>query len=146
MKKYLFIVLLVAIIYPNDGRNVMTIDGNTNNDHDRNSISFHPLSGMPRILNVSREPSNFHGKWKLTKAYGPEYLYASSHINQTITNPGQYNGYHSSDNSIILNFDDNLIELNYSFIDSGTVTFGFWNNSDTLSSVLFSNTKIACNL
>ena len=143
MKKYLFTVLLVAIIYPNDGLNVMTIDGNTNNDQDRNSISFHPLSGMPNILNVSREPSNFHGKWKLTKAYGPEYLYASSHINQTITNPGQYNGYHSSDNSIILNFDDNLIELNYSFIDSGTVTFGFWNNSDTLSTVLFSNTKIS---
>ena len=143
MKKYLFTVLLVAIIYPNDGRNVMTIDGNTNNEQDRNIISFHPLSGMPRILNVSREPSNFHGKWKLTKAYGPEYLYASSHISQTITSPGQYNGYHSSDNSIILNFDDNLIELNYSFIDSGTVTFGFWNNRDTLSSVLFSNTKIS---
>ncbi len=143
MKRYLFTVLLFAIIYPNDGRNIMTFDGDTNNDQDRNSISFHPLSGMPRILNVSREPSNFHGKWKLSKAYGPEYLYASSHISQTITNPGQHNGYLSLDNSIILNFNDDIIELNYSFIDSGTIAFGFWNNSDTISSVLFSNTKIS---
>ena len=67
MKRYLFIAAMVVICYPNDVLSVMTIDGNTNNDQDRNSISFHPLR-MPRTLNVSREPSNFHGKWKLTKA------------------------------------------------------------------------------
>ena len=143
MKKHLFIFLFAVIYYPSSALGAIAVDENPKNDHDRNSISFYPLSGIPRILNISRDPSNFYGKWKLTKAYGPEYLYASSYFNQTITNPGQYNGYHPLDNSIILNFNDELIELNYSFIDSGTVTFGFWNNRDTLSSVLFSNTKIS---
>ena len=142
-KKYLIIALFTLICYPNDALGFITDDESTKNDHDRYSISFSPLSGVPKILNSSRDPSNFYGKWKLAKAYGPEYLYASSYLNQSITNPGQYNGYHPADSSIILNFSDELIELNYSFIDSGTVTFGFWNNSDTLSSVLFSNTKIS---
>ena len=143
MKKYLFIVFLAIIYYSNDILGAMTVDGNITNDRKKNSVSFFPISVAPKILNVSRDPSNFFGKWKLIKAYGPEYLYASSYLDQTITNPGQFNGYQPLDNSIILNFNDELIELNYSFIDSGTVKFGFWNNSDTLSSVLFSNTKIS---
>ena len=101
MKKYLIIVLFTIICCLNDVLGFITVDESIKNDRDRYSISFSTLSGIPKILNSSRDPSNFYGKWKLAKAYGPEYLYASSYLNQSITNPGQYNGYHPVDLSLI---------------------------------------------
>ena len=99
-KKYLIIALFTLICYPNDALGFITDDESIKNDGEH-SISFFPLSGLPKILSSSRDPSNFYGKWKLAKAYGPEYLYASSYLNQSITNPGQYNGYHPVDLSLI---------------------------------------------
>ena len=63
---------MAIIYYSNDILGAMTVDGNITNDRKKNSVSFFPISVAPKILNVSRDPSNFFGKWKLIKEYGPE--------------------------------------------------------------------------